>query len=302
MMILIIAGQILPPIVILVALGVLLDRLFTIDLPTLSKVTFQVFVPALVMDKILVSGLSWGHMGDLALFALALIAVCGVMTLPFWLLTCFRQQAPVLTLGTLFFNAGNIGLPVADMAFGADGVAAMAIILMVQNLSSFTLGIWILERDRQHLGQILLGLLRIPVVHAILLALLLRQLQMGLPTALALPLGYCSDALIPVALLTLGVQFSRCRIGGHLLATALCVCARLLAAPLLAAALLLAFDFDPTTRGLCLCAAGLPVAVNVFIIANEYQHNAELAAQIVFWSSLLCCLTIPLLIAIGQGL
>ena len=299
---LIIARTILPPVLVMIGLGMLLDRCWRMDLPTLSKITFAIFVPALVLEKILTSNLDWGGMAAIGTFALLHVVAMGCCTLPLWLMrgpTPWRDQAPVISLGAMFFNAGNIGLPVAALAFGEAGLGVMAIVLMVQNLTSFTGGILLLDGHRAGLKTALVGLWRIPVVYAILLALAMRALGWSLPESLMVPVGYLSDGLIPVALVTLGVQFGRCSITGRLPAVSLAVGMRLVISPLIAAALLwtLPLAMDPTTRAICLCAAGMPVATNVFIIATEYDKGAELASRMVFWSTALSAISLPIIIA-----
>ena len=136
-----IALTILPPVLILIGIGVVLDRWHRMDLPTLSKITFAVFVPALVFDKVLTSPLEWGEMGTIGLFAVLHVTIMGLSCWPLWWRSRWRGDAPVITLGAMFYNVGNIGFPIAALAFGEAGLAVIAILLMVQNLTSFTAGV-----------------------------------------------------------------------------------------------------------------------------------------------------------------
>jgi predicted permease len=42
--------------------------------------------------------------------------------------------------------------------------------------------------------------------------------------------------------------------------------------------------------------AGLPVAVNVFVISREFNRKPEFASRMVFWTTVLSAVTIPLLL------
>jgi predicted permease len=57
-MILHILTNIILPVFLLIGVGVLIDRAFKPDLPTLSKLNFYVFVPALVFTRLVDSQLS----------------------------------------------------------------------------------------------------------------------------------------------------------------------------------------------------------------------------------------------------
>lgn len=301
MNVLTIALTILPPVMILIGIGVVLDRWWRMDLPTLSKITFALFVPALVFDKVVTSTLAWDQMGSIGLFAVLHVAVMGLCCLPLWWLRRWREEAPVISLGAMFFNAGNIGLPIAGLAFGETGLAVMAILLMVQNLTSFTAGVVLVNGAAAGLRTALMGLLRIPVVYAIVAALLLRWGGLSLPAGVMVPVGYLSDALIPVALVTLGIQFGRSSFWGQVSPVALTVGYRLLLSPVVAALLVMVLRVDAQTAAICICAAGMPVATNVFLIAHEFGNGAATASRVVFWSTLLSALSLPLLILWTQA-
>ncbi len=288
---------IVAPVFLMIGIGILLERLFKLDLATMSKLNFYVFVPALVFIKIMESTLAWSEVQGIALFTLLQVAALSLFCRILFHHPSLREHCTVMTMGMLFYNAGNFGLPLADMAYGATGVGIISIILLVQNLVSFTYGIWLLEAGRRNLRKMVLGLLKVPVLHAIWIAMLLRGLHLTPPDLIAKPLDYLGAGLIPIALLTLGVQLSRTKLTSQWAAVSTTVATRLLLAPLISAVLLLLFPFGSTMKAVCITAAGLPVAVNVFILATEYGHDSELASQIVFWSTLLSAISLPLVIA-----
>ena len=92
----------------------------------------------------------------------------------------------------MFFNAGNIGLPIAGRLWrdrpGGDGDPADGAESHPSPLSGAG------ERCRGGLRTALMGLLRIPVVYAIVAALLLRWGGLSLPAGVMVLVGYLSDA------------------------------------------------------------------------------------------------------------
>lgn len=211
-----------------------------------------------------------------------------------------RETNLVLLLGTMFFNCGNYGFPLVALAFGREYLGIAAVVLMVQNLLSFTLGVLLFEKQsRSALGTVG-GLLRIPVIYAVSLPFILRWLHQDVPDPLMKSFGYLADGLIPVALLTLGAQLSRSFGMKNFLPVSTLAGMRLAVSPLIAAAILLIpfFAFSGTDRAVLVAMAGLPVAVNVYILASQYEKGEELASQSVFWTTLLSAVTLSVILAL----
>lgn len=287
------------PIFLIIGIGVLLDRKFKLDLPTLSRLNFYVFVPALVFVSLLEAELPGGEMFRVALFAVVHLAVLYLLCLVLFR-KWFASSRTVLTLSVLFFNCGNYGFPLVALAFGNQYLGIAAIVLMVQNLLSFTFGIWLLEKEHRGLGKVLLGMLKIPVVWAVAIPFVLRGLGWGLPGPVLESAGYLGDGLIPVALLTLGAQLSRSFGLKNLVPISAVGVLRLAVAPALAWLLLWLpiFGLDAGTERVLVVLMGLPVAVNVYILAAEYRRDEALASQAVFWTTLASALTVSFLLAL----
>jgi predicted permease len=57
----------------------------------------------------------------------------------------------------MFNNCGNLGLPLAVLAFGDAALAPAVVMFMVSNLAHFTFGAWLLDHNIK-----LSGVWRIP--------------------------------------------------------------------------------------------------------------------------------------------
>jgi len=289
--------QVILPIFLLIGLGALIERIFALDQPTLSKLNFYVFVPALSFVILLNAELSAAQMGTVGLFslahALALFAVAGGVGL----LPALRAQRTPVALGAMLYNIGNYGIPHTALAFGREQVGIVAIVIVAQNLLTFTLGIWLMERRVRGTAKgALLGMVKLPVLYAVALALLLRALSVAPPAPLRVPLDYLADGLIPLALLTLGAQLARAKPGTDSAALVAITGLRLLISPLLAFLLVGLFDITGITARVLIVAAGFPVAVNLTILAAEYRRDEALAARAIFLTTLLSAATVAVLI------
>lgn len=293
------------PVFALIGIGVLADRSMTIDLATLTRLNFWVFVPALLFLKVLDAQLDGEAMAWISLFAVSHAGAMFVIAFLISLHPRLHGHRVIVRMGGILFNCGNFGIPFVTLAFQGDaaavGGAALAVMIMAQNLMSYTLGVCMLQSEDSSPRQTLLGLLRIPVFYAIALALLFRGFDLQLLDQVRAPLEYLADGLIPMALITLGVQLSRSNPGQAKLTVGAISVVRLLISPVVAAVLVWGFGFAQPLASILVAVCGLPMAVNVFILCAHYERDEDLASQGVFWTTLLSAVTLPLiLIIIGR--
>ena len=292
-------ATIIIPLFLLIGVGFVADRCFRLDQQTLSRVCFHLLLPPLIFIKVLESTIDLAQMRVVILVTLAQIAILLPLAYLAFSRGPFRPQRLLLSLCTAFFNCGNYGIPLAELAFPGIGVGVMAVVLMTQNFATFSLGIYLVERRDSSARRILLGFLKMPIIHAILAAFLLRLFPFELPTQLQQSLHYLGNGLVPVALITLGVQLSRSPLTRNLPSLLSISVGRLILSPLIAWGLVNLFDVEPPLSTILIVAAGLPVAVNVYIVASEYDDlDSALASQTIFWTTLLSALTLSVLLAI----
>ena len=142
-----IAWFIVLPLMLLIGLGFVLQRRLGLDLPTLTRLNFYVVVPGMVYTAVVESPLTLGSVGVVVAFTLAFMALAavGVVGLA-WLRGVPRDRWSPLAMTGIFYNAGNYGLPLQQLAFRpvGQGDAAMGLqvfVMLVQNITSFTLGV-----------------------------------------------------------------------------------------------------------------------------------------------------------------
>jgi len=314
--------DILAPILIMVALGAIIRRRFGLDLTTLNRLNIYLFVPAFIFDKVVSSHLPWQAMGGIFLLTVAHVALLGAVTLAAGLLVgAGRRTLAAVLLAVMFYNSGNIGLPLAELAFpawraahtGRDGAAVQAFVLMAQNLLTFTLGLAVAVWGGATAGgQGLRMLFRMPMVPALAAALVVRWLTRGnpqeLPAFLSATLRYLGSALVPVALVTLGAQIASNRRRPRWGPVSAVLVLRLLYAPVQMLALLWVlgrimppagspsplsmFNLWPWPAQLMVLTAAVPTAVNTLLLTLELEGEADLAADAVFWTTICSGITL----------
>lgn len=291
------------PIFLMIGVGVWFNKTFKPDIATLTRLSFNVLLPSLVFTKTVDAQLS----GDIwtAIFALNILHTLLIFGLG-WLVYSFKGVKGHRACGTLAIatpNSGNYGIPLAALAFGAFGANVMAIIVLIQIFFTITLGIWLMDKNPAGLKERLAGLIKTPLLWAGALGLLFAALHIQVPQPLNIALNSISDALVPIALITLGIQLGRSQVQGEWKTLSLIGAMRLLLAPALALLLNLAWEWLGGSAlgdagAVLVISAGMPVAVNVFILASEYRNDSDLASRSIFWTTILSALTLTAIIAL----
>jgi hypothetical protein len=146
-----------------------------------------------------------------------------------------------------------------------------------------------------------LGLLKIPTLYAVLLAVLGNSLGIQLPGPLVRAVDLAAGGTIPLMLILLGVELTRVQLTGSVRAMQLSVSLRLLIAPLVALLLAGLFGLNGYARQGSVTEAAMPSMVSATVLATEYQLDSRLVTAIIFISTLLSPLTLtPLLVFLGK--
>lgn len=106
-----------------------------------------------------------------------------------------------VVLPTCFMNAGNLGLPLAELAFGQVGLEQATLVFVTMVLLMYSLGVAVMA-GRQGMGQVL----RLPLLHAAVAGLVVNQLGLEVPRIVAVPVGLLGRTVVPMMLLALGAR------------------------------------------------------------------------------------------------
>jgi len=235
-------------------------------------------------------------------FALTSILTVGAIT---WILgRLFRLERKMLAavlLCTLSLNAGNYGLSLNLFAFGEKALAYASLFFVTSAILTYTVGVTIASLGRASLSDSLKGLLKIPVVYVVPLALIFMVLDWELPLPLSRTVSLLSDAAIPGMLIVLGLQLQKNNhhiqdVRALLLATGM----RLLGG--LGIGLLFAplFGLGGMAYNAGILESSMPTAVLATILATEYDAEPAFVTTAVFTTTLLSPLTLtPLLLILG---
>jgi predicted permease len=211
-----------------------------------------------------------------------------------------QRQTRSLQLATMFYNSGNYGVPLMSLAFPATGPLLQVFVVLTQNVCTFTVGVFLSSPASDQGWRFLVPMLRQISLWAVLCALAVRCWAVPVTEWrwLWVPVEYLHHALVGVALVTLGVQLSRTEVNQSARRLSWALGLRLLAGPALAAALCRGFGFYGEEAIVLVLSAAFPTAVNIALLAHEFQADPQFAASVVFYSTLASMVTVPCLIAV----
>ena len=290
------------PIILLAGAGFALGKMLQIDPRSLGRVVFYVFSPVLIFDLLVNNQLKLNEAGIVVVFALCFILFMGAVT--FLLGYFFKLERPALLsilITTMFANTGNYGLPLVSFAFGEQALSYAGIYFATTTLLFYTLGVFLASLGHMSFREALAGLLRIPTLYAVLLAILINALNIQIPIPVSRTVDLAAGGSIPLMLILLGVQLTRLEFSEHQRALQLSVGLRLIVAPLIALLFAALFGLQTIPRQASVTEASMPGMVSATVLATEYNLDTRLVTAVVFISTLLSPLTLtPLLVFLGR--
>jgi len=215
-----------------------------------------------------------------------------------------KRQAGVMAFSLVFSNAAFIGFPVVVSILGPDALFLTSIHIIPFNVLAFSVGVIIVvtgasfrtEGVDGSTGFPLDRLLNINVLAAIAgFALFLGSI--ALPRFVYLPLDMLGGLTTPLAMVVTGAMLSRTKVAAVLgdwriyAATVL----RLALWPLLTALTLHLAGVSGDLFCITVIIAGMPAASNTSLIAEVYGGDTDTASSLVFMTTLLSVVSIPVL-------
>lgn len=266
-----------------------------------SKLTLNVFMSATILYSVVnnppsLSGAELAY--DLLVAFLVLALGYAVSALITRLLPLGKERAPLFELLVSVMNPMFIGIPVAELLLGSQGVFYIALSNVFFNLLLFTYGVWRLKKG-EHAALRLRDIISAPLV-ATLLSLVVFVLRLPCPALLRDMLATISPATVPMSMVVIGASMGKVSLADAFREKSLYLVAalRLLLMPCLTWAMFLLLPAEPALRSAMLIVSACPSGVIVSMLAVQYGRDAEYCSKGILLDTALSMLTIPLIAAI----
>jgi predicted permease len=224
-----------------------------------------------------------------------------------WLFGLDGTARSVFGLAGIFSNIVLTGLPIARIALGDTAVPVVALLLVFNALTLWTLVSVAVEWSRHGsfsgagFAKTVLTVLRNPIILGIIGGTAFGRLGFALPRVADAALGAVGNVAAPAALLMLGMGLAAFPLKPQWGST-LSICAlKLLLQPLVVWLLALALGLPALELRAVVLVASMSVGVNVYLMSVQFQAIQGPIASSVVLSTLLAAVTTPLLLAALQA-
>ena len=283
--------SILFPLFAITALGFFVGRRMKPDLSHANKLNMDVFVPALVFGALVSKDFRIGEYLPLLLATVVIIIGSGVVGL--LVARAAGIESKTLVPPMMFNNCGNLGLPLAVLAFGEAALAPAVVMFVVSNVIHFSYGAWLLDHHTK-----VTTVWRSPSILATIAGLAVGLLGIEVWPPLLMSIRMVGDISIPLMLFALGVRLADSRIsavGFGLFGAAL----RPLVGMLLAWGIMLLIDLPPREQALLLVFGALPPAVLNYMFAERYNQEPDKVASMVLIGNVAAVVFLPIALALS---
>lgn len=296
--------QIVAPILLLLIIGAVLQKKFTFNLKAMSHLITYCFMPVTVFLNIYETSIKMSILGEVAVFVTFFIG--SQMIISRYIskfLNLNRMESAVFKNSVVLINSGNYGIPVAQMLFATQpiGVAIQVILVIFQNMTTYTYGLYNLISATKSGIAIIKDFLKMPIVHALIIGVLLNVFRIPIPQTFQIPLEYISGGFVAIALITLGAQLSQIEMKTMFNKVILISCfTRLIIGPVVALVTIYLLKIDGVVAQSLFIASAFPTSRNSSSLALEYDVESNTAAQTVLFSTIVSCLTVTIVIYVSK--
>jgi len=285
------------PVLLLSGAGFILGKMLDLDARPLGRVVFYILNPALFFTLLTSTKLPADQIALMVGFATTTSLVnAGLAYLFGKLFRLERKVLIIIVLTSMCVNAGNFGLPLVSFAFGQEALAYASIFFVTNMLMLNTLGVIIASLGHLNLKGALLGLLKVPSIYAILLAILFLSTGWALPEPIGRTLSLAAGGAIPGMLILLGLELRKIEWSRNIQAMGIPVLMRLVIGPIIGLGMAAIFGLQNHARQAGITEASMPPAVMTTVLATEFNLDSKLVTATVFLSTILSSITLTFVI------
>lgn len=294
-----ITGNVVLPLFIPVVLGYILNKLVEIDTKTLSALQFYILIPCLMYSKIMEADINAEGFVKVLSHCLVLYALLYLITFLIARLRGFDKRTTMAMINSVsLYNSGNYCLPLMDVLYQGNPLAltVQIIIMLTQNMLTNTFGIFTASYGTLSLKNALKQMLMLPMVYIAVIAVSMRYFHLILPLPVQYYVNSMGNALVPVALVTLGISLAQMDLDFKDIKIFIILLLRLIVSPLLAFGIAKTLGISGMVGQVLVISSAAPIAVNALLLSVQYNNRSDLVSKSIFASTALSAVTVSITI------
>lgn len=273
----------------------------------LGSVTFKLLMPALLFKML--SHLSEMPPADwrvlIPFFGSCLLLFFLARGLYGKLFRCGAAGTTVLAMAGIFGNNVQLGVPIVEVSLGQAAMPTISLLIVFNVLLLWTLAIASVEfgredgkPDMQRILKSLFKVVKNPVVLGILCGTAWGLTGWQLPKVVDQTVGLVAASTTPMCLLAVGMGLARHSFFASLPKGSVVTFVKIGVQPFFVCVLCRAMGLGELETNATVLLSALPVAINVFLMANEFEAEEGAASNAIFLSTLLSAAGVPLVLTL----
>lgn len=209
-----------------------------------------------------------------------------------------RDKKDILRFATIFSNCGFMGFPVVASIYGKVGILYASIFNMPFNIFSWTYGIMLYtkNKDSNNIKKILLN----PGIVSVVIGVFLFVFSIKLPTTVYNTFKLVGDMTTPLSMIIVGAMIVQVNIKSIFKNISLYYISfvRLIFVPVLTYAILKLINAEEILRNISTIIEAMPAAAVTAIFAEAYNKEPEFASEVVFFTTFMSVIAIPVVLKV----
>ncbi len=274
------------PVVAIVLVGYFFATKFQPNMETANTINMNIFLPALMFSVLSKESFEIQNYQLLAISGVIVILGSGILA---WIVAkALSINIKTFVPPMMFNNTGNIGLPLAVLAFGEIALGAAVVLFAIEMLLHFTFGAYILSKNTNFMS-----IFGSPILIATLAGLSVNIIDFEIWLPITQMIDLLGQAAIPLLLFTLGtrligINFGDWKLG--VLGSFLCPLSGLVVILIVVQF----FELEHLHYQQLILFSVLPPAVLNHMMAEKYQQQPETVASIVMIGNIGSLIVLPM--------
>lgn len=289
----------------IIGLGYILNKLKILN--DIANKNINTLILKVTMPAMIISSVATQNNADsnilvqvfiISLIVYAILPVIGFIITK--ILNINNKQRGLYIFMTIFSNIGFMGFPVMKSIFGQESIFYTAIFNMMFNVLVYTLGILLLNSDKEEKVKINLKDLLSPGIISCLIAIFIFLLNIKIPVLIGNTCSMIGDMTTPLAMLMIGSTLANIKISEIFndIKIYIYTIIKQVIVPMISFPILNTCIDNPLVLGITLIILSMPVGNSAVIFSYEYDGDVELAVKGVFITTALSVVTIPLIVSL----
>ncbi len=290
------------PVFLAIGLAMLFGKYVKVDPRTLSHAVIYLFGPCLILNSLISKEMAPSAL--LGIFAMSLVSTLLLVGIGWVIAKMLKVNHPLratIMLAMSLGNTGSVGLPLAEFAFGAQGMQYAAVFYVTTTVFANILGVLLPSAGQVSFKEAVKRILKVPMIYAAVIGVVLNLMGVQLPTFLERTTDLLGYAAVACGIAFMGVRLANMQLKGKIKPIIITSIARVALTPFVGWLTALLLNADTLVRDVSILQISVPTALFTAMFSEEFGGDSEAASGIILLSSLLSFISLSAIVAIMIG-